>query len=97
MSESNETAAMVAQLARENAKLRGEILATGIILAQLLQSICKVQMNPSAFATKIMKEAHDAVAAFDPDGTPEHRAAAKSAALETVKHYDEQIRSVLPI
>ena len=54
-------------------------------------------MNPSAFATKIMKEAHDAVAAFDPDGTPEHRATAKSAALETVKHYDEQIRSVLPI
>lgn len=97
MSNANDTAAQLAQLARENAKLRGEILATGIILAQLLQSICKVQMNPSAFAGKIMQQAQDAVAGFDPDGSPEHRATAKASALETVKHYDEQIRSVLPI
>lgn len=83
-------------LASENAKLRGEILATGVILAQLLQSICKTQLSPHAFATRIMKDATDAVHAFKDTDVPRQEAV-KAAALETVKHYEEQIRSVLPI
>lgn len=97
MSETNTTTAALEQIARENAKLRGEILATGVILAQLLQSICRTQLNPHAFATKIMNQAQDAVQAFQPNGSPEHNAAVKASAVETVKHYEEQIRSVLPI
>lgn len=87
----------VAELARENARLRGEILATGVILAQLLQSMAKQQLSPHAFATKIMKQAEDAVQGFNPGGDAAYNAAVKSSAVETVKHYEEQIRSVLPI
>lgn len=97
MSENTSTTAALEQMARDNAKLRGEILATGVILAQLLQSICRTQLNPHAFATKIMNQAQDAVQAFQPNGSPEHNAAVKASAVETVKHYEEQIRSVLPI
>jgi hypothetical protein len=97
MADAEDCKDQIERLAMENARLRGEILATGIILAQLLQSICKTQLNPTAFANKIMKEAHDAVAAFEPEGETQHRTAAKASALVTVKHYDEQIRSVLPI
>lgn len=97
MADSSDTTAALDKLARENARLNGEILATGVILAQLLQSICRTQMNPYAFATKIMKDAQDAVRAFEPEGGSAYPAEIKAAALETVKHYDAQIRSVLPV
>lgn len=97
MADANDTRAALETLSRENARLRGEILATGIILAQLLQSICKTQMNPYSFATKIMKDAQTAVEAFQPDAEAPHPATTREAALETVRHYDEQIRSVLPV
>lgn len=90
--------AELVRLANENARLHGEIFATGVILTQLLQSICKTQMNPSAFAGKIMKEASDAVAGFKPVGkSGELDDVCRQRALETVRLYDEQIRSVLPV
>lgn len=91
------TKAALDKLAQENARLEGEILATGVILAQLLQSMCKQQMNPYAFATKIMKDAQTAVAAFQPEPSLAHSGTVKQSALDTVKRYDEQIRSVLPV
>lgn len=97
MSDSKTANDAIAKLACENAKLRGQILATGVILAQLLQSIAKTQLNPHAFATKITKNAQDAVSAFTPEATEAHPDLMKNAALETVKLYEEQIRSVLPI
>lgn len=97
MADAKDTEAALDKLARENARLSGEILATGIILAQLLQSICKTQMNPYSFATRIMNDAKGAVEAFNPDGTSAHPGVTKEAALQTVRHYDEQIRSVLPV
>ena len=84
-------------MALENAKLRGEILATGIILAQLLQSISRTQLNPHGFVTRIMQQAQDAVADFKPEGAKEHAQITKDRALQIVKHYEEQLRSVLPV
>lgn len=97
MTDAAHNAAALEKLAAENARLEGEILATGVILAQLLQSMCKQQMNPYAFATKIMKDAADAVNGFKPDAGQAHAGAMKQSALDTVKRYDEQIRSVLPV
>lgn len=97
MQDHKDTKEALQQLARENARLRGEILATGVILAQLLQSICRTQLSPHAFATRIMKDASDAVQAFKPSGDIEDAAVMRKSALETVQHYEEQIRSVLPI
>lgn len=97
MQDSTNATDALRDLARENARLRGEILATGVLLAQLLQSICRTQLNPHAFATKIMKDATGAVEAFKPnDGVP-NEDIVKTSALETIRHYDDQIRSVLPI
>lgn len=98
MDQMNDAAAELKRLAYENARLHGEIFATGVILTQLLQSICKTQLNPSAFAGRIMNEASDAVATFKPtakDGDLDD--VCKQRALETVKLYEEQIRSVLPV
>ncbi len=94
---SNDIIAAIEALKAENARIRGETLATGVILAQLLQSMAKQQLSPHAFATKIMKQAEEAVQGFNPGGDAVHNAVVKSAAVETVKHYEEQIRSVLPI
>lgn len=86
------------KLAEDNARLRGESLATGIILAQMLQSIARKELNPHGFVTKIMEKATKGVEAFDePGASPERKAIAKEAALNTVKSYEQQIRSVLPI
>ncbi len=90
-------AARIEALVRENAKLQGESLATAILLTQLLQAICKTQMNPYAYATRIMNDARSAVDAFNPPDSPAQLPAMKSRALEMIKHYDEQIRSVLPV
>lgn len=97
MAEPANVTTQIARLEQENAKLRGEILATGVLLAQLLQSICKTQLNPHGFANRIMKDAQDAVEAFKPDSHPETDGLCKQSALETIRHYDQQIRSVLPI
>jgi hypothetical protein len=97
MPELKDTNDALSHLALENARLKGEILATGVILTQLLQSICRTQLNPHAFATRIMKDAQDAVQAFEPAGDKANATVMKQSALETVQHYSEQIRSVLPV
>jgi hypothetical protein len=90
---------LIQKLVRENARLRGESLVTGIILTQLLQSIVRAQLNPHAFATRLVKQAQDAVEEFKLDGPGDQKFKniVKAAALETVEHYDTQIRSALPI
>jgi hypothetical protein len=85
------------KLAQENARLRGEVLATGIILAQLLQSAARKELNPHGFVTKIMQKAQEGVQGFHEGGELERQEIVKKSALETVQHYEEQIRSVLPI
>jgi len=97
MAEIKDTKDALDQLARENAKLRGQMLATGVILTQLLQSNCLTQLNPRGFATKIMKNASDAVNAFNLEDADPLMDVMKETALNTVQQYDDQIQSVLPI
>ena len=85
----------IAHLKRENAELSGMMLATGVILTQLLQSICKRELNPQAAATRIMQTARDGIESFS---TATHAdAIMKARALEAVKQYEEQIKSVLAV
>lgn len=92
MANSNE----IERLQRQVAELSGLSLATGVILTQLLQSMCLREMNPQAVAGKIMANARNAIEGFTanvPDADP----AMKARALEAVKQYEDQIRSVLPV
>jgi hypothetical protein len=83
-------------LARENAELSGLALATGVILTQLLQSICLRELNPQGAATKIITNAQMAIEAFKPEEAGPHDAAMKARALKAVEQYERQLRSVLP-
>lgn len=95
MSEVEDLKAAVAALKRENAELSGLSLATGVILTQLLQTICAREMNPQAAATKIVSNARNAIEGFtsQADSDP----VMKARALDAVKQYEDQIRSVLAI
>jgi hypothetical protein len=97
MSHSAPSHVTIEALAEENARLRGEALATGIILAQLLQSMARKELSPHGFVTKIMEKARKGVEGFDEPGSAERKAIARKSALDTVKSYEDQIRSVLPI
>jgi hypothetical protein len=82
-------------LARQNAELGGLAIATGVILTQLLQTITMREMNPQNAATKTIVNAEKAIEGFE---TAEpHAAEMKARALEAVRQYEEQIRSVLPV
>jgi hypothetical protein len=85
----------IEELKRENAELAGLALATGVILTQLLQSICKRELNPQAAAGRIMTNAREAVEGF----TTQHPTdpVTKQRALEAVQQYEDQIRSVLQV
>ena len=85
------------RLARENAELNGLTLATGVILTQLLQTICLREMNPQGAATKIIANAEKAIAGFKPEEAGPNDAVMKGRALEAVKQYERQLRSVLPV
>jgi hypothetical protein len=95
MSDLKDTSAAIADLKRENAQLSGLALATGVILTQLLQSICKRELNPQETAGRIMKNARDAIQGFtaQTDADP----VMKARALEAVDQYEEQLRSVLQV
>jgi hypothetical protein len=95
MSDTKEMHDAIAKLKRENADLSGMVLATGIILTQLLQSQCKRELNPQAAAGRIMQTARDGIEAFaaHTDADPQM----KKRALEAVQQYEEQIRSVLAV
>ena len=84
------------RLARENAELSGLALATGVILTQLLQTICLRELNPQRAATQIVSKAEKAIEGFKPEVAGPHDAAMKARALQAVKQYEEQLRSVLP-
>lgn len=93
MADMTDTNAAIAELKRENAELAGLALATGVILTQLLQSICKRELNPQAAAGRIMASARDAVEGFTAHTNADP--VMKARALEAVQQYEEQIRSVL--
>lgn len=85
----------IAALKKENAELSGLALATGVILTQLLQSICKRELNPQAAAGRIMNNAREAIQGFADATHPEP--AMTKRALEAVQQYEDQIRSVLAV
>lgn len=85
----------IAKLKREVAELNGLSLATGVILTQLLQTICRRELNPQGAATKIVENARQAVEGFTAATNADP--AMKKRALEAVTQYEDQIRSVLAI
>lgn len=93
MADIKDTNEAINQLKRENAELNGLVLATGVILTQLLQSICLRELNPQAAAGKIMTNAREAIEGFTNASGADP--VMKSRALEAVGQYEEQIRSVL--
>ena len=90
MANSNE----IERLQRQVAELSGLSLATGVILTQLLQSMCSRELNPQGVAGKIMANARDAIEGFT-SKVPDTDPVMKARALEAVKQYEDQIRSVL--
>ena len=96
MSEPKDVKEALDRLARENAELRGLVLATGVILTQLLQSMTLRELNPQAGATRIVTNAQKAIEGFKPAETEPLEAVMKQRALEAVKQYEDQLRSVLP-
>ncbi|MFA6139294.1 MAG: hypothetical protein WC684_01095 [Hyphomicrobium sp.] len=95
MPETKDINAALEVLARENAELRGLALATGVILTQLLQSMTLRELNPQNAATRIVTNAQKAIEGFKA-GTAPLDAVMKARALEAVKQYEDQLRSVLP-
>lgn len=89
------TTARLEKLERENAELSGMMLATGVILTQLLQSICKRELNPQGAATRIMGAAREGIEGYAAATDADPRL--KKRALEAVQQYEEQIRSVLAV
>lgn len=83
------------QLEQQNAELSGMMLATGVILTQLLQSICKRELNPQAAATRIMETAREGIESFSTATNADP--VMKKRALAAVAQYEEQIKSVLAV
>lgn len=96
MSDTKDVQAAIERLTRENAELNGLILATGVILTQLLQSMTLRELNPQAAATRIVTNAQKAIEAFQPEQSSPQAAVMKDRALAAVKQYEDQLRSVLP-
>lgn len=96
MTHTPDTAEEIAQLKREVAQLSGLVLATGVLLTQLLQSNLKRELNPWNAATKMMNEARGAIEGFNPETMGERDPAMKHRALEALTQYETQLRSVLP-
>lgn len=90
-----DTAAEIAALKREVQELSGLSLATGVILTQLLQTICKRELNPQQSAGKIVANAREAIEGFTAQANSDP--AMKARALDAVKQYEDQIRSVLAV
>jgi hypothetical protein len=97
MSDSKDVHAALEALKRENAELSGLILATGVILTQLLQSMTLRELNPQAAATKIITNAQKAIEGFKPEPSGPLDAVMKARALQGLKQYEQQLRSVLPV
>jgi hypothetical protein len=93
MTESKTTDQTIADLKREIAELSGLSLATGVILTQLLQKIASREMNPQGAAGQIVDNARAAIEGFTAHQKSDP--VMKARALEAVKQYEDQIRSVL--
>lgn len=93
MSDINAANDKIARLEREVSELSGLALATGVILTQLLQTICKRELNPQGSAGTIMENARSGIASFTAQNSSDPVMTAR--ALEAVGQYEEQIRSVL--
>ncbi len=93
MADIKDTNEAIEKLKRENAELGGLVLATGVILTQLLQSMLKAELNPQAAATRVMTNAREAIEGFTSKAGADP--VLKARALEAVNQYEEQIRSVL--
>jgi len=97
MSDSKDVHAQLEALKRENAELGGLILATGVILTQLLQAMTLRELNPQGAATKIITNAQKAVEGFKPEPAGPLDAVMKARALQGLTQYEQQLRSVLPV
>jgi hypothetical protein len=97
MSASQDVHAQLEALKRENAELGGLILATGVILTQLLQAMTLRELNPQGAATKIITNAQKAVESFKPEPAGPLDAVMKARALQGLKQFEQQLRSVLPV
>ncbi len=95
MADLKDTNKALAELKRENAELSGMVLATGIILTQLLQTICKRELNPQQAAGRIMSNARDGIEGYASSTNADP--VMKKRALDAVKQYEDQIRSVLSV
>lgn len=83
----------VAALEKEVAELQGMVLATGVLLTQLLQTINARELNPQGATDKMMQNARDGIEAFSKENGSDPNMTKR--ALEAVQQYEEQIRSVL--
>jgi hypothetical protein len=97
MSDTQDIHAALERLARENAELNGLVLATGVILTQLLQTMTLRELNPQAAATRVVVNAQKAIEGFKPEPAGPLDGVMKARALQGVKQYEEQLRSVLPV
>lgn len=88
--------AAIERLQRENAELSALSLATGVLLTQLLQAMLKRELNPWKSATKMLDDAKAAIEGFQPETEGERDPVMKERALEALKQYEAQIKSVLP-
>lgn len=95
MADSNDTKQEIAALKREDAELEGLVLATGVILTQLLQRICARELNPQGAASRIMDSAREAIEGFTSQTNADP--VTKQRALDAVKQFEEQIKSVLQV
>ena len=96
MSDDKDIHTALDRLARENAELNGLVLATGVILTQLLQAMTLRELNPQAAATRIVTNAQKAIEGFRPEDARPLDTVMKTRALAAVKQYEDQLRSVLP-
>ena len=85
----------IERLKREVTELSGLSLATGVILTQLLQTICKRELNPQEYASTVVDNARAGIEAFTEANSSDP--AMKQRALHAVQQYEDQLRSVLPV
>lgn len=93
MADTNTADQKIAVLERQVTELSGLSLATGVILTQLLQTICSRELNPQGAVDKITNNAREGIKAFSEQNTSDP--AMTTRAMEAVTQYEEQIRSVL--
>ncbi|HVZ04475.1 hypothetical protein [Hyphomicrobium sp.] len=93
MADTKDTNEAIADLKRQIAELEGLSLATGVILTQLLQKIASREMNPQGAAGQIVNNARAAIEGFTAQQKSDP--VMKNRAIEAVKQYEDQIRSVL--